>query len=120
MSIIIVAAALALIGLGIWLFSFAQGKERSEEVLMRLRTEEETNAVLPMLDSPELQIPGVRWASKLLWRAGAEVQPRAVTLYLLVLIVVLVLMVVIAGPVFGTLADLGLVIVIFFILSRRA
>ncbi len=64
MSIIIVAAALALIGLAIWLFSFAQGQERSEEALTRLRTEEEATAALPMLDSPELQIPGVRWASK--------------------------------------------------------
>lgn len=120
MSIIIVAAALALIGLAIWLFSFAQGKERSEEVLMRLRNEEETTAVLPMLDSPELQFPGVRWASKLLWRAGAEVQPRSVALYLLGLIVLLVLVVFIAGPVFGTLTDLGLVIVMLFVLSRRA
>jgi tight adherence protein B len=120
MSIIIVAAALALIGLAIWLFSFAQGKERSEEALTRLRTEEEATAALPMLDSPELQIPGVRWASKLLWRAGAEVHPRAVALYLLGLILLLILIVIIAGPVFGALTDLGLLIVILFLLSRRA
>jgi tight adherence protein B len=120
MSIIIVAAALALIGLAIWLFSFAQGKERSEEALTRLRASEDATPVLPMLDSPELQIPGVRWASKLLWRAGSEVQPRFVALYLLGLILVLVLAFVIAGPVFGALTDLGLVLVILFVLSRRA
>ena len=120
MSIIIVAAALALIGLAIWLFSFAQGKERSEEALTRLRASEDATPILPMLDSPELQIPGVRWASKLLWRAGSEVQPRFVALYLLGLILVLVLAFVIAGPVFGALTDLGLVLVILFVLSRRA
>jgi len=120
MSIIIVAAALALIGLAIWLFSFAQGRERSEEALTRLRTEEETTSALPMLDSPELQIPGVRWANKLLWRAGAEVHPRVVALYLLGLILLLALIFFVAGPVFGALTDLGLLIVILFLLSRRA
>ncbi|MFI4980851.1 MAG: type II secretion system F family protein, partial [Nevskiales bacterium] len=120
MSIVIVAVALALIGLGIWLFSFAQGKERSEEVLTRLRTKEETTVLLPMMDSPELQIPGVRWASKLLWRAGSEAPPRSVALYLLAVIVLLALVVVIAGPVFGIITDLGLVILVLFVLSRRA
>jgi tight adherence protein B len=117
---IIFAAALALIGGAIWLFSFAQGKERSEEVLTRLRSKGDPVAVLPMMDGPELQIPGVRWASKLLWRAGSAVQPRAVAFYLLGLIVALLLILVLAGLVFGALADLGLLIVIMFVLSRRA
>jgi tight adherence protein B len=120
MSMIIFAAALALIGGAIWLFSFAQGKERSEEVLTRLRSKGDPVAVLPMMDGPELQIPGVRWASKLLWRAGSAVQPRAVAFYLLGLIVALLLILVLAGLVFGALADLGLLIVIMFVLSRRA
>jgi len=120
MSIVIIAAALALIGFAIWLFSFARGKERSEEALTRLRVKDETASALPMLDSPELQIPGVRWASRMLWRAGSDVQPRAVALYLLGLLVLLVLIFVIGGPVFGALTDLGLLIVILFVLSRRA
>ena len=120
MTIIIAAAALALVGLAIWMFSFAQGKERSEEALTRLRTEEEATAALPMLDSAELQIPGVRWASKLLWRAGSEVPPRMVLLYLLGLILLLALILLIAGPVFGALTDVGLALVILFLLSRRA
>ncbi len=120
MIIIVAVIALALIGLAAWLFSVARGKERSEEALTRLRTEEEAAAALPMLDSAELQIPGVRWASQLLWRAGVEVQPRSVALYLLVLIVILGLVVLIGGPVFGTLTDLGLVIVMLFLLSRQA
>ena len=120
MSLLIAAAALVLIGVAIWLFSFAQGKERSEEVLTRLRSKEEAVAVLPMLDSPELHIPGVRWASKLLWRAGTEVQPRQVAFYLLGLILLLVLLPVMVEPIFGILIDLGLLIVIMFILSRRA
>jgi len=120
MSLLIAAAALVLIGLAFWLFSFAQGKERSEEVLTRLRSKDEAVAALPMLDSPELHIPGVRWASKLLWRAGSEVQPRQVALYLLGLILLLVMMPVMVEPVFGLLIDLALLIVILFVLSRRA
>jgi tight adherence protein B len=120
MSIIVVVAALGLLGLAGWLFFFAQGKERTEEALTRLRTKEEAAVVLPMLDSPELQIPGLRWVSKLLWRAGTEAQPRTVLMSVLGLAVVLVLVVMVSGPVFGALTDLGLLLVILFVLTRRA
>jgi tight adherence protein B len=119
MIIIVAVAALALVGLSLWLYSYAQGRERSEEAMTRLRSREET-PVVSRLDGPELSIPGVRWASMLLWRAGSEVQPRSVAVYLLVLIVLLVLILFIAGPVFGGLADISVLLVLLFVLSRRA
>lgn len=119
MTLIIAAAALALAGLAVWLYSYAAGRERSEEALARLRGSEDTP--LPSrLDAPELAIPGVRWLSTMLWRAGVEVQPRSAALYLLASIIVLILVAVLSSPVFGALADLGLLLLVMFILSRRA
>jgi tight adherence protein B len=119
MTLIVAAAALALAGLAVWLFSYASGRERSEEAMARLRGAEETP--LPSrLDAPELAIPGVRWVSTMLWRAGSDVQPRVAALYLLGSIIVLVLVAVLSSPVFGALTDLGLVLLVLFILSRRA
>jgi tight adherence protein B len=118
MTLIIAAAALALAGLAVWLYTYASGRERSEEAMARLRGSEDTP--LPSrLDAPELAIPGVRWVSTMLWRSGADVQPRTAALYLLAAIVVLIV-VAVSSPVFGALTDLGLLLLVMFILSRRA
>lgn len=119
MALIVAAAALGLAGLAVWLFTVASGRERSEEAMARLRSSEET--LLPSrLDSPELVIPGVRWFSTMLWRAGYDVLPRTAAAFLLGLIVVLVLVAVLSSPVFGLITDLAIVMVILFVLSRAA
>jgi len=118
--IIVVAIALALFGAAVWLFSVARGQERSEEVMTRLQAGADRPTVLFAGDSPEMAIPGVRWISHLLWRAGSEIQPRGIVLVLLGLIVFLVLVFLVMGPFVGLLINVGALLVIYLVLLQRA
>jgi tight adherence protein B len=118
--IIVVAIALALFGAAVWLFSVARGQERSEEVMTRLQAGADRPTVLFAGDSPEMAIPGVRWISHLLWRAGSEIQPRGIVLVLLGLVVTLFLVFMVAGPFVGLLINAGALLVIYLVLLQRA
>ncbi|WP_029918950.1 type II secretion system F family protein [Nevskia soli] len=118
--IVVVAVALAFLGVATWLFSMARGQERSEEVLTRLQAGTERPTTLSAGDSPEMAIPGVRWVSRLLWRGGSEIQPRGIVLVLLGLLVFLVLVFMVAGPVVGLPINIGTLLVIYLVLVQRA
>jgi tight adherence protein B len=120
MGLIIVAAAvLILLGGAVWFYSVAQGQERTEEAMTRLRTQSE-GAALPATDSPEMSIPGVRRISRLLWRAGSDVQPRTIVIFLAALIVVILLLILMAGPVVGVPITAVLLLIIYLVLIQRA
>src|SRR5882762_5853020 len=120
MGLIIVAAAvLILLGGAVWFYSIAQGQERTEEAMTRLQSQSE-GAVLPAMDSPEMSIPGVRWASRLLWRAGSDVQPRVIAIFLAALIVLILLLIVVVGPVAGVPIAAVVLLIIYLVLVRRA
>lgn len=118
--IVVVAVALILLGAAAWLFSMARGQERSEEVMTRLQAGAERPTALFAGDSPEMSIPGVRRISRLLWRAGSEVQPRGIVLLLLGLIAFIVLVFLVLGPVVGLLINVGTLLVIYLVLVQRA
>jgi tight adherence protein B len=99
----------------------AQGKERTEEALSRLQGGDEGGiSMLFAGDSPELGIPGVRAVSRLLWRAGSEVQPRSIALGLGALIVLIVVLMLIGGVLTGGLISAIGLALIYFVLSQRA
>lgn len=118
--IVVVAVALILLGAAAWLFSMARGQERSEGVMTRLQAGAERPTALFVGDSPEMSIPGVRRISRLLWRAGSEVQPRGIVLVLLGLIAFIVLVFLVLGPVVGLLINAGTLLVIYLVLVQRA
>lgn len=118
--IVVAAIALVLLAAAAWLFSLAQGRERSEEAMVRLQTGAEKAPDLVAVDAPEMQIPGIRWLSTMLWRTGSDVKPRAVLMSVLALIVLLVLVFVAAGPLIGAMIAGGLLLLLYFVLVQRA
>ncbi len=118
--IVVVAVALILLGGAAWLFSLAQGRERSEEVMSRLQAGADQGAGLAIADAPEMDIPGIRWVSLLLWRAGSDMQPRAVLIAVLVALLLLVLILLLAGVLVGGLIAAGLLLVLYLFLVQRA
>ncbi|MDR3415964.1 MAG: type II secretion system F family protein [Nevskia sp.] len=119
--IAVAALALALLAGAVWLYSLAQARERSEGVLTRLRTaQEEEEPAWFAADSPELDIPGVAWVSRLLWRGGSEARPRSILLLLGLLVAALAMILVVSGLLFGVLIDSLVLIVLYTVLVRRA
>jgi tight adherence protein B len=118
--LIVLALTLALLGGAVWLWSMARGKERNEGALSRLGGREEALPVLFTPDSPELRIPGVRWASQLLWRAGYESQPRSVAIMLGALLLSVLLILLLASPVAALLIDVIGLTLLYIVLTRRA
>lgn len=122
MGVLIVAAlALVLLAGAAWLFSLARGQERNEEVLSRLHSGGGDEATpLALGDSPEMNIPGVRWLSQLLWRAGSEVTPRGILVMLLVVFVLIVLACLVADVWLGLAISAGALLVAYAVLVQRA
>jgi tight adherence protein B len=119
--IVIIAAVLLLLFGGFWLFSMAQGRERAEEALSRLQAGgSEEQAVVLASDSPEMRIPGVRGVSRLLWRAGSDVEPRTIALGLAAVVVLIVVLLFVVGPLFGALASILGLMIAYVVLSQRA
>ncbi|HZR37151.1 MAG TPA: type II secretion system F family protein [Nevskia sp.] len=121
MGLIIVAAvALVLLGGAAWLLTLARGRERAEEAMTRLHAGAEKGPNLSMIDAPEMDIPGVRWLTTLLWRTGSEMQPRSIVVVVVLLLVILAIILVIAGPLLGGLIAAGLLLVLYLFLVQRA
>jgi Flp pilus assembly protein TadB len=118
--IIVLALTLALLGGAAWLWSTARGKERLEGAMTRLGTREEAPPNLFTPDSPDLNIPGVRWASQLLWRAGYETPPRKVAFMLGGLLLAVLLILLIANLAAALLIDLIGLSLLYIIFTRRA
>jgi tight adherence protein B len=118
--VVVVAAVLLLFVGGIWLFSLAQGRERTEEAMSRLQTggTEEQAATLAAA-SPEMAIPGVRGISRLLWRAGSEAQPRSIVVGMVVALVLIIVAVAISPPIGGAISILALLLG-YIVLTQRA
>ena len=118
--IIVVALTLALLGGAAWLWSMARGKERYEGAMSRMGTREEAAPVLFTPDSPELRIPGVKWASQLLWRAGYETQPRRVAVLSGGLLLTLLFILLVANLVAALMIDIIVLLLVYVVLTRRA
>lgn len=119
--LVVGAAVLLLLFGGLWLFSVAQGRQRTEEAMGRLQAGGgEEQAVSLLSDSPEMRIPGVREVSRLMWRAGSEVQPRGIVLGLGVIVLLIVVVLAAAGPLFGLPACVLGVLLAYVVLTQRA
>jgi tight adherence protein B len=118
--IVVAAIALVLLAGAAWLFSVAQGRERSEEVMSRLQAGADKGPDLVALDAPEMQIPGMRWVSMLLWRTGSAMRPRSILLALLALLVLLALIFAAGGLLIGGFIAAGLLLVTYLFLVQRA
>ena len=102
-TVIFIAVALAILGGSVWLFSYANSRERRETVLARLQPEEETVAPLQMPEAAAPHaFPPVAWVSRLFWRAGIDVQPRAIMMYMIAALLGVLMAELIFGVFFGT------------------
>lgn len=115
------AAVLLLLFGGFWLFAVAQGRQRAEQAIGRLQAGgAEDQAFTLLSDSPEMRIPGVRGISRLMWRAGSEVQPRSIVLGLGVIVLLIVVILAVAGPLFGLPACIFGLLLGYLVLTQRA
>jgi tight adherence protein B len=119
--LVVGAAVLLLLFGGLWLFSLAQGRQRAEEAMGRLQAGGgDEQAVSLLSDSPEMRIPGVREISRLMWRAGSEVQPRSIVLWLGIIVVLIIVVLAAAGPLFGLPACVFGLLLAYLVLTQRA
>ncbi|MBV8062512.1 MAG: type II secretion system F family protein [Nevskia sp.] len=117
--IVVAAIALLMLAAAAWLLSLAQGRERSEEAMSRLQAGVDQGGGLVAADAPEMDIPGIRWLSLMLWRSGSDLRPRSVLIAVLALIALLVLLFLVADLLVAGLISAGLLLVLYLFLVQR-
>jgi tight adherence protein B len=118
-TIAVVLSALLLLGSAVLMFVHAQGRERSEQSLQRLR-EGQDQVPLLALDTPELKLPMVGGLTRLLWRSGIDARPRAVIQALTASLVLAVLVLILAPPVAAFMIIGGLAAAVYGVLLQLA
>lgn len=118
-AILIFAIAVGMASLAIWLFLYAGRRERSEDVLLRLRVGEEQTASAWVSRDAKLRNPLLRWACHALWRSGSDAEPEAVSKILLVLAAMVPVTILLFGFA-GGLAVIGFAIAFGFVILTRA
>jgi tight adherence protein B len=117
-TILSVATFLIFVG-AIYLLVYAGRRERTEEVLLRLRSGDDAVAATVVTEG-QIYNPIVRWACHLLWRAGSQAKPGQVATGLMILVAVIPLTLLIFGWIKGPIA-LGIAFVIgWFVIAQRA
>lgn len=119
--IILFVLTLAMAGIAIWLFMYIGKQERQEDILLRLRAGDEAASATSVLsEAAKVHNPVVRWACHLLWRAGAETEPRTVARILLVLAALVPVTLLLFKPITAILIMAAVVIVGMTVLTQRA
>lgn len=117
-AIVVFLLALAMAGLAIGLFVYADVRARRDEVTLRLRAGDTPDAAVQGVRDNQLRNPVLRGACHILWRSGLEVEPDTVAKMLWVLIAMVPLGMVILGPFRGAVM-LGLVAAFTYGLLRQ-
>ncbi|MGQ0502708.1 MAG: type II secretion system F family protein [Panacagrimonas sp.] len=119
-AIVIFSLAVLMAGFAIWLFVYADRRERSDEMMERLGASDEPR--MPKYRSRESQLgnPVLRSACHLIWRTGSDMQPQTVTRILLVLVALVPLALFLFGWMVGTGVVLGGLVLGLLVLRNRA
>ncbi len=96
-SAVIFLLALVMAGLAIWLFIYADSRERHDQLQLRLRAGEQAGATPHVSMEARLRNPVLRAACKLIWRTGVEVEPPTVAKILMVLAAIVPLAILLFG-----------------------
>ncbi|MGQ0699082.1 MAG: type II secretion system F family protein [Panacagrimonas sp.] len=84
-SAILFALAIAMAGIAIWLFVYADRRERRDDLLVRLHAGDQPGAPVYISTESRLRNPILRIACRLIWRTGVELEPKTVSKILWVL-----------------------------------
>ena len=117
-AILFFVLALAMAGLAIWLFMYADSRARRDDLLVRLRAGEEAGAVILATREAQLRNPLLRTACFIIWRTGSEVEPATVAKVLWILAALIPITLLIFG-LFGGGIVIGLVLAFGYGLLRQ-
>jgi tight adherence protein B len=101
--------AVLLFGGAMFLLVRAGGRERQEEVLLRLRAMGSEDAALLQSGRRQVRNPVLRWVSHLIWRTGAEVESDTIARGLLLFLLLVPVAIFIFG-LFGGLSAIAILL----------
>lgn len=108
---------LASAGTAVWLFVYANRRERTEDVLQRLHAGEEA-AVTVVSDTLAVN-PFLRSVCHLFWRAGSDVKPRQLLIGMAIAAALSLLILLVLGWFNGLFALAAIALIITIVLNHR-
>lgn len=119
-AVIIFSLAVLMAGFAIWLFVYADRRERSDEMMVRLGGSDEPRAAKYRSKESQLRNPVLRSACYLIWRTGSDMQPQTVGRILVVLLALVPLALILFGWLIGAGVVAGGLVLGLLVLRNRA